>query len=91
MKKPLILLVDDDRAVLEALETTLDPLFGEICRIEAFAEPVEALDATARWAKEGRPLALAIVDQKMPGMTGVELLGRLRAAHSSTLSLSLWF
>lgn len=91
MKKPLILLVDDDLAVLEALETTLGPLFGEICRIESFVDPEEVLRATVRWVDESRPIAVAIVDQKMPGMTGVELLGRLRAAHSSTLSLSLWF
>jgi thioredoxin reductase (NADPH) len=84
-------LVDDDRAILEALETTLDPLFGEICRIEAFVDPGETLEATARWAEEGRPLALAIVDQKMPGMTGTELLKRLRATCSCSLSLSLWF
>ena len=30
MKKPLLLLVDDDRAVLEALEAELTPEFEEI-------------------------------------------------------------
>jgi thioredoxin reductase (NADPH) len=78
MKKPLILLVDDDPSVLEALETTLERPFKEICRIEGFTHPEEALGCVERWTSEERAVALAIVDQKMPGMTGVEFLKELR-------------
>lgn len=78
MKKPLILLVDDDRAVLEALEAELLPAFGEIARVEAFDDPRDVLAALPRWTADERPIAVAIVDQKMPGMTGVELLVALR-------------
>ena len=78
MRKPLLLLVDDDRAVLEALEAELRPAFEDICRIEAFDDPREVLAALPRWTEEQRPIAVAIVDQKMPGMTGVELLAALK-------------
>ena len=80
MKKPLILLVDDDRAVLEALEAELRPAFEEICRIESFDDPREVLASLPRWTDEQRPIAVAIVDQKMPRMSGVDLLVRLREA-----------
>ena len=63
MKKPLLLLVDDERAVLEALEAEVRPAFEEICRIEAFDEPREVLAALPRWKGEQRSVAVAIVDQ----------------------------
>ena len=66
MKKPLILLLDDDRAVLEALQAELEPAFKEICRIEAFDDPREVLDSIPRWREETRSIAVAIVDHKMP-------------------------
>jgi CheY-like chemotaxis protein len=78
MLKPLLLLVDDDGAVLESLEAALRPRFESICRIEGYGSAEEALAAVPRWTEEKRPIAVAIVDQKMPGMSGVEFLARLR-------------
>jgi CheY-like chemotaxis protein len=80
MKKPLILLVDDDRAVLDALEAELRPAFEEIARIEAFDDPRAVLEALPGWAAEGRTVAVAVVDQRMPNLTGVDLLLRLRTS-----------
>ena len=78
VKKPILLLIDDDRAVLEALEAELAPEFAQLCRIEAFDDPRGVLDALTAWSLAGRSVALAIVDQKMPGMSGAELLAELR-------------
>lgn len=78
MRKPLIVLVDDDRPVLEALEAALAPAFEEVCRIETFDDPREALAAVPGWAEQRRPIAVAVVDQRMPHLTGVELLVRLK-------------
>ena len=80
MKKPLLLLVDDDRAVLEALEAELAPEFAQLCRIEAFDDPHAALEALPAWAAERRSISVAIVDQKMPSMSGVEFLTALRSS-----------
>ena len=83
MKKPLLILVDDDRAVLEALEAALVPAFEEIARVETFDRPEDVLAAIPRWIEAQRPIAVAIVDQKMPGFTGAELLRQLRVDASS--------
>jgi two-component system, chemotaxis family, chemotaxis protein CheY len=83
VKKPLLLLVDDEPTVLEALEAELEPRFGDLCRIEPFDSPQAVLDALPHWENEQRAIAVAIVDQKMPGMTGVELLRSLRASALS--------
>ena len=75
MNKPVLLLVDDDRAVLEALEAELAPAFGEIARIEAFDDGRAVLDALPLWTAEQRSIAVAIVgDSALPG--------ELRAAAS---------
>src|SRR5437867_5410491 len=84
MKKPLIALVDDDPAVLEALDSTFRPEFEEICRVESFNDPMEVLGSVGTWEAERRPIALAIVDQKMPRMTGVDLIRSLRATTPAT-------
>lgn len=80
MRKPIILLVDDDRAVLEALESSLAPALGAFCRVESFDDPMDVLGAVPRWREEQRSIAVAVVDQRMPGCTGVELLLRM-AGH----------
>jgi hypothetical protein len=52
MKKPLLLPVDDDRAVLEALEAELVPAFGDFCRIATFDDRCEVLASLLRWTEE---------------------------------------
>ena len=88
MKKPLILLVDDDRAVLEALEAELSPALAEICRIESFDDSRAVLDALPVWGNEGRSIAAAIVDLKMPGLDGVDLVVEMRREAGATLPAS---
>jgi FixJ family two-component response regulator len=78
MKKPLLLLVDDDRPVLEALRAELEPEFSDLCRFEAFDNPRSLLEEAAVWRVDGQSIALVIADQKMPGLSGVELLVALR-------------
>ena len=77
--RPILLLVDDDPAVLAALEAELLPKFGGLCRIEAFERPEDVVTALSGWASAGRTVALAIVDQRMPGLTGLELIQKLRS------------
>jgi FixJ family two-component response regulator len=79
MLKPVIAIVDDDRDVLDALEAELTPHFSSLCRIETFSKPRDCLESVARWRAETRPIGVAIVDQRMPEMSGLELLGALRS------------
>jgi hypothetical protein len=49
VRKPLIPLVDDDRAVLDALEAALTPSFGDIARLSSRdTSAVRTLIATMR-------------------------------------------
>jgi thioredoxin reductase (NADPH) len=74
MANPVILVVDDDPQVLRAVERELRGRFGGDYRIVAAGSGPDALDAVRRLTLRGTPVALLVVDQRMPGMTGVELL-----------------
>jgi thioredoxin reductase (NADPH) len=75
MANPVILVVDDDPQVLRAVEREVRGRFGGDYRIVAAGSGADALDAIRRLTLRGTPIALLVVDQRMPGMTGVELLG----------------
>ncbi len=78
MSKPILLAVDDDPEVLAAVERDLRERYREFYLVLKARSGEEAL-ATAREVKErGRTIALFLVDQRMPGMSGTELLTELR-------------
>jgi thioredoxin reductase (NADPH) len=79
--RPVILLVDDEPAVLEALARDLDARFGRDCRILAETSATVVLAALAELAERGEPVAAVLADQHMPEMAGVELLGRAHRLH----------
>lgn len=68
---PVVLLVDDESNVLSALRRVLR---REAIRIESARNAREALEWIA-----GHSVDLVISDQRMPGMTGIELLTAIRA------------
>ncbi|MCB9078033.1 MAG: FAD-dependent oxidoreductase [Anaerolineaceae bacterium] len=76
MIKPVILSVDDDPGVLRAVARDLRRQYGEeyrILRADSGAAGLEALDEL----KQRRdPVALFLVDQRMPHMNGIEFLGQ---------------
>lgn len=74
MAQPAILTVDDDPAVLSAVESDLRSEYAERYRILAASSGEEALDVLRRLRLRDDPVALLLVDQRMPGMTGTELL-----------------
>ena len=72
--KPAILTVDDDPPVLRAVERDLRTRYATDYRILAAGSGPEALELVKELTRRGDPVALFIVDQRMPVMTGIELL-----------------
>ena len=75
-KKPVLLAVDDEPAVLNAVERDLRRRYGEQFRILGADSGETALDLVRRLKVRQDPVALFLVDQRMPRMTGVEFLAR---------------
>jgi thioredoxin reductase (NADPH) len=76
--KPVILAVDDDPGVLRAVERDLRDRYARDHRILRADSGDRALEALRRLSLRAQPVALLLVDQRMPGMSGVELLERAR-------------
>lgn len=74
MAKPVLLAIDDDTSVLEAVVQDLRRQYGEHYRIVRAASGQAALDICRQLKERGDTVALFLSDQRMPGMTGVELL-----------------
>ena len=72
--RPTIISVDDDVPVLRAIERDLRSQYAKDYRILAASSGAEALDAVRELTVRGDPVALFVVDQRMPTMTGIEFL-----------------
>jgi thioredoxin reductase (NADPH) len=73
-KKPFILALDDDPAVLRAVERDLKSKFAADYRVLASDAPHRALDALKQLTARGDRVALFLVDQRMPQISGTEFL-----------------
>ena len=84
MAKPVILAVDDDAAVLGAIEHDLRQHYRADYRVLKAGSAAEGLDAAKELAARNAPVALFLVDQRMPGMSGIELLGEVMKLHPAS-------
>ena len=84
MARPIILAVDDDVSVLEAVVQDLRRQYGADYRIMRAASGQAALDTLAQVKLRQEPVALIVSDQRMPGMTGVDFLERARLDYPET-------
>jgi thioredoxin reductase (NADPH) len=76
MAKPVLLTVDDDPEVLRAVERDLRRRYAEHYRVLRADSGATALEALRGLKRRGDSVALLLVDQRMPQMTGVEFLGQ---------------
>ena len=76
MIKPIILLVDDEPEVLNAVEDDLRQQYHSNFRIVKAGSGIEALYAVQQLKARNAPLALFLVDQRMPHMSGTEFLAQ---------------
>lgn len=74
MKKPYLLALDDDTSVLKAVERDLRERFSADYRIVASDSPAKALDLVRQLTARGDHIALFLVDQRMPQMSGIDFL-----------------
>ena len=81
MARPILLAVDDDVSVLEAVVQDLRREYGANYRVVRAASGQAALDTLDQLRERDEPVALIISDQRMPGMTGVEFLERARPVY----------
>lgn len=76
MIRPVILAVDDDPEVLSAVGRDLRARFSPDYRVVKAQSGAEALQVTQELKQRGVPVALFIVDERMPAMKGTEFLVR---------------
>jgi thioredoxin reductase (NADPH) len=74
MKKPVILAVDDEPEVLNSVERDLRQHYSGNYRIMKALSGEQALDTVRQLKQRGTAIALFIVDERMPGMTGTQFL-----------------
>jgi thioredoxin reductase (NADPH) len=72
--KPTIIVVDDDPAVLQAIARDLRQQYGDRFRITRADSGAAALEVVEQLKLRGDTVALFLVDQRMPQMSGVEFL-----------------
>ena len=81
MSKPVILAVDDDPNVLEAVVQDLRRRYASEYRVLRAGSGQAALDISTQLAGRGDAVALYLSDQRMPGMSGVEFLERAQKIY----------
>ncbi|HET7660201.1 MAG TPA: FAD-dependent oxidoreductase [Oryzihumus sp.] len=81
MTRPLILAVDADPASLSRIETALQRRFGADFRVRGELSSADALRLLEGALDRGEPVAVVLADQWLPGLSGAELLARLRVLH----------
>ncbi len=89
MSKPAIVAVDDDPQVLAAVARDLRRQYAEDYRIVRAASGSEALEALTGLTGRGDTVALFVVDQRMPEMTGTEFLARAMSGHPDAKKILL--
>jgi len=92
VSRPTILAVDDDAAVADAIARDLAARFGEQYRVLRSTSGRDALALVDRLVLRDEPVALIVTDQRMPGMSGIELLvqARSRVAGAKMLLLTAY-
>ena len=81
MPKPVLLTVDDDPEVLRAVERDLRKQYADRYRVVRADSGASALQSLQTLKKRNEAVALLLVDQRMPEMSGVEFLNKATAVY----------
>jgi thioredoxin reductase (NADPH) len=77
-RRPAIVAVDDEPAVLAAVSRDLRRGFGDRYRVMRAGSGAEALELLKQVRARGEQVALLVADQRMPGLSGTDYLVRAR-------------
>ncbi|HEV3054160.1 MAG TPA: response regulator, partial [Solirubrobacteraceae bacterium] len=77
-RRPAIVAVDDEPAVLAAVSRDLRRRFGDRYRVMRAGSGAEALDLLKQVRARGEQVALLVADQRMPGLSGTDYLVQAR-------------
>ena len=81
MPPPIILTVDDEPQVLNAIERDLRQHYRRDYRVVKAGSGTEALGALRQFKQRNTPVALFLADQRMPEMSGTEFLDEARKLY----------
>jgi thioredoxin reductase (NADPH) len=76
MAKPVLLAVDDDQEVLRAIERDLRRKYGSDYRVLRAESGPAGLEIVRELKVRNNAIALFLIDQRMPGISGVEFLAQ---------------
>jgi thioredoxin reductase (NADPH) len=80
-RRPAIIAIDDEPAVLAAVSRDLRRRFGSDYRIVRAGSGQDALELLKEMRTRGDQVALMVSDQRMPGMEGTEFLTQARKIY----------
>jgi thioredoxin reductase (NADPH) len=81
MSKPIIFTVDDDEPVRNAVERDLKRHYGKEFRIIKAKSGAEGMQSIHQLKRRNDAIALFLVDQRMPEMSGTEFLAEARKVY----------
>lgn len=81
MKKPIIFLLDDDPAVLNAVKRDVRSEYRADYKVMATDSANEGLEALKELKNKGEVVALFVSDQRMPEMLGVQFLEQAKVLY----------
>ncbi len=89
MGKQVILCIDDEEIILQALEEQLVNIFGDEYEIETSDSGVDAIEFFKELKEEGVHVPVVISDYIMPGMKGDEVLKEIHNLSPGSLKILL--
>jgi two-component system, sensor histidine kinase and response regulator len=89
MSKPVILCIDDESIILDALKDELQRKFSTEYDIETSESGDDAIEFILELLDEKTDIPIVIADYIMPGMKGDELLKKIHETSPSTLNILL--
>jgi thioredoxin reductase (NADPH) len=78
MAKPVLVVVDDDDASLQVLTGELESRYGAHYDVVPASSPQAGLTRLAELRTAGADVPLVLADQRMQGMTGTQMLARVK-------------